>query len=56
VLGPLLSRRGAGLPLLLIFAGAIGGLLAYGLIGPFIGPVILAVSYPWLEGWMNEFR
>jgi predicted PurR-regulated permease PerM len=51
---PVLIRRGADLPLLLIFAGVIGGLLAYGLIGLFVGPVILAVSYRLLEGWMYE--
>ena len=39
------SREGADLPLLLIFAGVIGGLIAFGVIGLFIGPVILAVTY-----------
>ncbi|TMB14458.1 MAG: hypothetical protein E6J71_21240 [Deltaproteobacteria bacterium] len=32
-------------PLLLIFAGVIGGLIAFGVIGLFIGPVVLAVVY-----------
>jgi predicted PurR-regulated permease PerM len=53
-LRPLLIRRGANLPLLLIFAGVIGGLFAFGVIGLFIGPVILAVSYTLLAAWVGE--
>jgi predicted PurR-regulated permease PerM len=54
VLRPMLIRRGADLPLLLIFAGVIGGLLSFGLIGLFVGPVVLAVSYTLLKEWMAE--
>lgn len=54
VLRPWLIQRGADLPLLLIFAGVIGGLLAFGVIGLFIGPVILAVSYTLLKAWVVE--
>ena len=54
VLRPLLIRRGADLPLLLIFAGVIGGLLAFGIIGLFVGPVVLAVSYTLLNEWLRE--
>lgn len=54
VLRPFLIRRGADLPLLLIFAGVIGGLLAYGVVGIFIGPVVLAVAYKLLEVWLDE--
>lgn len=54
VLRPLLIRKGADLPLLLIFAGVIGGLLAFGIIGLFVGPVVLAVGYTLLNEWMNE--
>lgn len=54
VLRPVLIKRGADLPLLLIFAGVIGGLIAFGLIGLFIGPVVLAVSYTLLEEWISE--
>jgi predicted PurR-regulated permease PerM len=53
VLRPILIRRGVDLPLLLIFAGVIGGLIAFGLIGIFVGPVVLAVAYTLLEAWMN---
>jgi len=53
-LRPLLIRRGADLPLLLIFAGVLGGLLAFGIIGLFIGPVVLAVTYTLLQAWVAE--
>lgn len=51
---PFLIRKGADLPLLLVFAGVIGGLLAFGLIGLFIGPVTLAVSYTLLKAWVER--
>jgi predicted PurR-regulated permease PerM len=50
---PLLIRRGADLPLLLIFAGVIGGLVAFGIVGIFIGPVVLAVAYTLLDNWVS---
>jgi predicted PurR-regulated permease PerM len=36
----------------MIFAGVIGGLLAFGILGLFIGPVVLAVSYTLIEAWV----
>lgn len=54
VLRPILIKQGADLPLLLIFAGVIGGLLAFGLVGLFIGPAVLAVGYTLLADWVNE--
>jgi predicted PurR-regulated permease PerM len=51
---PVLIRRGADLPLLLIFTGVIGGLLAMGVIGLFLGPVVLAVGYTLLQEWVAE--
>ena len=55
-LRPFLIRQGADLPLLLIFAGVIGGLLSFGLIGIFIGPVVLAVAYTLFDAWISEDR
>ena len=52
-LRPILIRKGADLPLLLVFAGVIGGLLAFGLIGIFIGPVVLAVADKLLTAWIE---
>ena len=54
VLRPVLIRRGADLPLLLIFAGVLGGVIGFGIIGIFIGPVVLAVTYTLLVDWMNR--
>jgi predicted PurR-regulated permease PerM len=53
-LRPILIRRGADLPLLLIFAGVVGGLLSFGLIGIFVGPVILAVADKLLMAWIDR--
>lgn len=53
-LRPMLIRRGADLPLLLIFAGVIGGLLSFGLIGLFVGPVALAVTWTLMQAWLND--
>ena len=53
-LRPVLIKMGADLPLLLIFAGVIGGLFAFGLVGIFVGPVVLAVAYTLLEAWMDD--
>ena len=52
-LRPILIRRGADLPLLLVFAGVVGGLFAFGLIGIFVGPVILAVADALLKAWID---
>jgi predicted PurR-regulated permease PerM len=52
-LRPILIRRGADLPLLLVFAGVVGGLIAFGLIGIFVGPVVLAVADKLLMAWIE---
>lgn len=54
ILRPILIRKGADLPLLLIFAGVIGGLIAFGIIGLFVGPVVLAVTYTLLKDWVAD--
>jgi predicted PurR-regulated permease PerM len=53
-LRPILIKKGADLPLLLIFSGVVGGLIAFGLIGIFVGPVVLAVAHTLLAAWVNE--
>jgi predicted PurR-regulated permease PerM len=52
-LRPFLIKHGADLPLLLIFAGVIGGLIAFGVVGLFIGPVVLAVAHTLLAAWVS---
>jgi predicted PurR-regulated permease PerM len=54
VLRPVLIRKGADLPMLLIITGVIGGLIGFGIIGLFIGPVILAVTYTLLSAWVSH--
>jgi predicted PurR-regulated permease PerM len=54
IIRPILIKKGADLPLLLIFAGVIGGLIAFGVIGLFIGPVVLAVTYTLLKVWVSD--
>ena len=56
IVRPLLIRRGADLPLILIFAGVLGGLVAFGVVGLFVGPVVLAVAYTLLNRWIDNSR
>jgi predicted PurR-regulated permease PerM len=54
VLRPILIKRGANLPLVMIFAGVIGGMISFGIMGIFVGPVIFAVTYVLLREWVNS--
>jgi len=53
VLKPLLLGRGVNVPMAVIFVGAIGGFLASGIIGLFIGAVILVLGYELLLDWLE---
>jgi predicted PurR-regulated permease PerM len=52
ILRPILMTKGANLPMLVMFTGVMGGLLAFGLIGIFVGPVVLAIGYTLLGAWI----
>lgn len=54
IIRPWLISRGADLPLLVTLLGAIGGVLAFGFLGLFLGPVLLAVGYTLLKDWAEE--
>ena len=54
VLKPLLLGRGLDIPMPVILIGAIGGMITGGIIGLFIGPVVLAVSYQLFWQWVDE--
>ena len=54
IVRPLLIMRGMSMPLTLVFLGVIGGLLAYGLIGIFLGPTVVAIAYTLLLAWLAE--
>ncbi|WP_397448474.1 AI-2E family transporter [Pseudomonas sp. NA-150] len=53
VLKPYLISRGGDLPLVIVLLGVFGGLLAFGFIGLFIGPTLLAVAYSLLIDWTS---
>ena len=53
-LRPALIKRGADLPFLLILLGVLGGLTSFGLIGIFLGPVVLAVTYTLTMSWLHQ--
>ncbi|MGE8169391.1 AI-2E family transporter [Pseudomonas putida] len=54
VLKPYLISRGGNLPLVIVLLGVFGGLLAFGFIGLFIGPTLLAVGYSLLLDWSRN--
>jgi len=53
VLRPILMSRGLDVPMLVILIGVLGGTIAYGLIGLFLGPVVLAVFYELVTAWVK---
>jgi predicted PurR-regulated permease PerM len=54
VLKPLVMGRGLTTPSLVIFVGVVGGTLAHGIVGLFIGPIILAVAWELLTAWVRD--
>lgn len=51
VVRPMLISRGSSLPFLLTLLGVLGGVIAFGFVGMFIGPVLLAVGYSLMSEW-----
>lgn len=54
ILKPIIMSKGLQTPTLVIFIGVIGGTLAHGLLGLFLGPIVLAVSYELLIAWVKS--
>ena len=54
ILRPMLIRKSVDLSLFVVLPGVIGGLITLGIIGVFVGPVVLAVAYSLLEAWIQE--
>lgn len=54
ILRPSLIRKSVNLPLFVVLPGVIGGLMTLGIIGVFVGPVVLAVAFSLLEAWIQE--
>jgi predicted PurR-regulated permease PerM len=54
VLKPYLISRGGNLPLVVVLLGVFGGILAFGFMGLFLGPTLLAVAYSLLGDWVDN--
>jgi predicted PurR-regulated permease PerM len=54
VLRPIFMGRGVRVPMLVILMGVVGGTLAYGITGLFLGPIVLAVMWELGVAWINE--
>jgi predicted PurR-regulated permease PerM len=54
ILRPILLGRGVEVPMVVIFVGAIGGFLASGIIGLFVGSVVLVLGYKLFLAWLHE--
>jgi len=54
ILKPVLMGRGLSTPTMVIFAGVLGGMLTHGIVGLFIGPIILAVAWELSTAWIRE--
>lgn len=53
VLKPLLLGRGVDVPMMVIFLGAIGGMLLSGIVGLFVGAIVLALGYKLFQAWLD---
>jgi predicted PurR-regulated permease PerM len=53
---PWLISQGSDMPFILVFFGVIGGALAFGFIGVFLGPTLLAVGWRLVEEWVSTGR
>ena len=54
VLKPLLMGRGSSIPMLVLFMGSLGGFMAGGILGLFVGAVILSLGYTIFVAWVDE--
>lgn len=54
VLKPLLLGRGVPVPIIVVFLGAIGGFMAMGIIGLFVGPILLSVGSKLFQAWLPQ--
>lgn len=56
IVKPWLISRESRLPILLVFLGVLGGIIAFGFIGIFLGPTLLAVGFTLLQQWVSSSR
>jgi len=51
VIKPLIISHGSNLPFILVLLGVLGGVIAFGFIGVFLGPTLLAIGFALIEDW-----
>lgn len=60
VLKPILLGRGAAVPMIVVFLGVLGGFMAMGIVGLFVGAIVLSVGYKlflaWIEGGITQVQ
>jgi predicted PurR-regulated permease PerM len=56
IIKPFIISRGSRLPFVVVFLGVLGGVLAFGVIGAFLGPVLLAVTYQLVIEWTSDIN
>ena len=54
VLSPIVMAHGLKTPMLVIFVGLLGGVVAQGIIGLFVGPIVLAVTWEFIAAWIKH--
>ena len=54
ILKPIVMAHGLEMPMLVIFIGVLGGTLAHGVVGLFVGPIVLAVAWQLMRAWMRD--
>ncbi|MDP3622202.1 MAG: AI-2E family transporter [Polynucleobacter sp.] len=54
IIKPFIISRGSRLPFVVVFLGVLGGVIAFGVIGAFLGPVLLAVTYQLVIEWTSD--
>ena len=56
VIKPLIISYGSNLPFILVLLGVLGGVIAFGFIGVFLGPTLLAIGFALIQDWSEERR
>jgi predicted PurR-regulated permease PerM len=51
---PMIISRGSNMPFILVMFGVLGGVVAFGFIGVFLGPTLLAIGYALISDWSRE--
>jgi predicted PurR-regulated permease PerM len=54
IIKPFIISKGSRLPFVVVFLGVLGGVIAFGVIGAFLGPVLLAVTYQLVIEWTSD--